>query len=215
MSGKKEDLYERILHHCRSFRPLPKYLTSIDLGISHLALATFKTTKKPEIIQWKLLKPDVPADYDVDGFAQGCHQLLKQFDFQDHLFLLERQSFRPLGFSRIIPITIIKHVAFEAHLYSQLFQKTTVHSIQPRAISKYFELSPEGYNYTMKKKLATDLVTNLIERKVECPPILLDNFQKAHKKDDLADCILLGLAYLEWHRNTSLLNLETMQFDGI
>lgn len=75
-----------------------------------------------------------------------------------------------------------------------------VKSVRPGAVSSFLDLKSE--TYIKKKNSSVALLEKWLEDGVvECSEKNRDMFSKIAKKDDLADCAALCIAYIEWYNN--------------
>jgi SAP domain len=65
-AGTKSDMQERITSHVTAAKLHPiKSLVAIDVGYKNLGFVHISNSSKLKIIDWGLLHPDMPTEYDV------------------------------------------------------------------------------------------------------------------------------------------------------
>lgn len=80
-------------------------------------------------------------------------------------------------------------------------------SVSPGLVSAHLGLkAPESAKrYKDKKELGVSVVSEWIDNgRVECPSKWSTMFKTAAKKDDLADSMMIGVAYVDWMAATQL-----------
>lgn len=188
---------------------------SIDVGYVNLAYSEFgysylsKVKKRIELRDWKLLDANVSSEYNVQSYATQGRQLLDNglwSSDEPTLYLMERQSLRPIGFKRSVPHAIIKLVAFEALLFGMLQERcytaannSSVECISPTSVSNHWNLTSDSYK--SKKGLGQSIVLDWMKAKdapLRIPSRLAKYYEITKKKDDLTDSLLIGLAFLQW-----------------
>ena len=121
----------------------PSEIVAIDVGFVNLAFChlhvDFKNLVKPviKVKDWGLLNPQMPNVYNVQQYSEQCRSLLDHglFKKDADLYLIERQSWRPMGFNSSVPQTIIKLSAFEAILMGTLLERGAAFGIKAESIS--------------------------------------------------------------------------------
>jgi hypothetical protein len=121
----------------------PTEIVAIDVGFVNLAFChlkvDFRNLMEPGITikDWGLLNPQMPSAYNVQQYSEQCRLLLDNGLFKEtaKLYLIERQSWRPMGFNRSVPQTIIKLSAFEAILMGTLLERGAPLGIKAESIS--------------------------------------------------------------------------------
>lgn len=197
---------------------LPSQIVSLDLGLKNFAKATIAVAgelqaQKPRLLKWEKISLNLPKVYH----ARQNARLLKKFsetvlddahEISDRIILVEKQTFRGSGL-RMIPGDIISLNRVELQLHCFLLDHH-VESIEPRSVAALFGLEM-GKN---KKKAAVEMVDQWLaddeKSPIEVPTELKSVFRHAEKKDDFADSLLQGFAYITW-RNNLLTLLDKLQ----
>jgi hypothetical protein len=218
--GNKSVLVDRIATHVHHVQRLnfPARLIAIDVGTVNLGYALLEfDLYKTKLLDWKLLCPEMPKEYNVQKYAMQCRSILDNGLFRPDvgLYLIERQSWRSLGPRQSIPHAIIKSTIFESLLMGMLMERgnhqVVVDSILPGLVSDFIEFAPKEKTnrYKSKKEFGVAKATEWIEsNSIESTPALKEYFYKSKKRDDLSDSLLLGLAYTHWIKETKMFLTE-------
>jgi hypothetical protein len=77
-----------------------------------------------------------------------------------------------------------------------------IHFINPKSVMNHFHNTTENpwkNSYSRKKKLSVEIAQKLIDSNaLKISDELKDEFRKQKKKDDLADSLLLNVAFVEY-----------------
>lgn len=173
--------------------PTPARLFSIDLGTKNLACC--RISSKFEIEHLQLHDLGFPEAFDPRAYAGIVGEFAKTHLIKEACpILVERQRYRTGG-GRAIPEAILKVNLVEAMLHCFLINQSTI-SVTPQRVALYFG-HPEG---KAKKQASVKLVTEMLaDGRVKWgDKVDRSIWEAAGKKDDLADCILQGVAYFRW-----------------
>lgn len=202
-SSPKKHLLEAL--KARAAHQLPQVFTSIDLGLKKFALAQFTLQKNNSddycISRWELHSLNLPEKYCPDRYAQIFRRFLSDNQLYNTPILLERQRQRTGG-SLVVPGIILRLTSIEA----QLHVLTQCQSILPAQVASYWNL-PKGHQ---KKAAAVKIVQDLLDGGKIVVQDMSAWDQNKHKRDDLADAMLQGLAYHAWHSNARCFIQETL-----
>ncbi|PJF19378.1 Translation machinery-associated protein 22 [Paramicrosporidium saccamoebae] len=185
--------------------PAPFTLVSLDIGILNFAKAVIEVEKdgiRPILRKWEKTCLDLPATYHPRNSAlclrEFAASLVADTSDQASIFLIERQTFRGGGF-RMIPGNILNINRIEVQLHCFLLEHN-VFPINARSVASIFGLESRN-----KKKHATKLVddfcNDLAAAPIDIPSELASKYALERKKDDMADSLLQGLAFLTWRDN--------------
>ncbi|KAJ3033685.1 hypothetical protein HDV00_005904 [Rhizophlyctis rosea] len=195
----------------------PKTILAIDMGLTHLAFARITTETPPKLLQWQLILPKLPKTYKPDLYAKECAALLDEHVFQmpADVCIVERNYWgRNEG---KIPDYILRLRSFEAAFVSVMTDRarktgTKVESVLPQLVSAHYGLKKRAlaqnaemgketkYDHGVKKRMAVEIASEWMEQrvKVECADSTREGFNKVRKRDDLADALLLAVAWNDW-----------------
>lgn len=197
---------------------VPQRLVAMDLGLKNCALVALDTNKgrRPQVHEWARLDLEFPESYSPKEWALACQKNLiqrVQILRPDHI-IIEQQSWRSSGRGFVIPSTILKLRAVEAMIFGLLIAQSTqtshhwtVNSVSPNAISEYFDFDSASdesttKTYRTKKGRSVEIVLRLLEGKtIDVSTKSLKTFKTERKKDDMADALLMGLAWHGWQQN--------------
>lgn len=172
-------------------------IISIDLGTKNIAMA--EITSNFEIFDWKIMPLHLPTTYSPKSWTNAIRMAIApliQRAQTGQRFILERQRFIQNNHTRhrfIYPIIRLNIV--EAIFHSLLGEN--VESMAASVPSKHFNL--DSSSTKAKKKSAVNRVKLILgNQRVSCPNSIRDSFLSSKKQDDLADCLLQALSYLNF-----------------
>lgn len=172
-------------------------LLSFDIGIKNLAYCQIDTTTK-DILDWYVL--------DCSQNKNAVLSVIEQLEsvsnlMESQIILLEKQpSFNPT--MRIIQTAIYVYFTirlnYEQNLNTKIMYYSAKNKLKICNSTDILELKTKGKskqtkkrNYYLNKKAAIEETSNLLK---DTP--FSSYFQKHKKKDDLADCYLQALSYI-------------------
>lgn len=223
VAGTKDTLSRSLVsamtEHCFSTPRRPLQIVSLDLGLKNFAKSTITLHptrdkgERPKLVAWEKVSLNLPKVYHPRQNAQ----ILRSFSESivrddlvgaDRVILVEKQTFRGGGLC-MIPGDIIALNRVELQLHCFLLDHR-VESIEPRSVASLF-----GFRGSKnKKREAVEILTAWLEddkgSPIEVPGELRAVFLAAEKKDDFADSLLQGLAYITWRNNLASL-LDRLQ----
>lgn len=171
------------------------YIISFDVGIRNLAFIIIQVdnhNKSHEIIEWNVLElcPKNTKACNVDNIIIGksmmqqLDEIIQKYNFD--IVLIENQ----IGQNAIK----MKSVQGMLNMYFVMREYNETHIINYNAIHKLKKfLGSKKTTYAERKKLSKKITRLIIAQHF---PSKLELFDKYKKKDDLADCYLQVLDYI-------------------
>lgn len=179
---------------------------SIDLGLTNLAWARLSCqASEPKVClqHWQRTDLNLPDTYHPREYANVlrgfvCKELLAEP--VDHVYI-ERQRHRTGGMAAVLE-PVIRLALIEAQLHALLLANARApmaSTVIPGAVAKYFGL-PVGPE---KKRAAVQKVVQLLSEEAIHPAcdVAFFHTRGVGKRDDLADCLLQGIAAISFERN--------------
>ena len=162
-------------------------ITGIDIGVKNMAFCLFDSETN-QIYEWEVFEiGDGSISNLIKGFDQFMYQKLVNYDTDEITFVIEKQPFRNAKMRRI--------EAYTECYCNMTFPDSQAHILHAK--TKLNDPTLKGKNnYTARKKLAIDRVTEYIQKNTQDVTIV-EKFNKTKKKDDLSDTLLLALYYSE------------------
>ncbi|TPX35561.1 hypothetical protein SmJEL517_g02042 [Synchytrium microbalum] len=214
--GSKSSMIDAFLSHVleQSNKSFPATVIAIDLGylnvgIAHISIGR-RVKGKPTVLDlkhWNLVKPDLPPAYDTFKYALGAIDIVQRHLLEADRptsYVIERQQWRP---GTAMAHTLQRVRAMEAMIFAILVDRAsvndiTVDGIHARSMTGHFELQAEKSE--RKKTQAVSLVRSWMSEGINRETVTM-KFRDEHiqtwesnaKKDDLADALLMGIAYIE------------------
>ena len=187
---------------------------------SNLGHATLKVKR------WNLVKPNLPAAYNTYKYAMGTIDIVNQHvmpqvdadasnALQHTAYVIERQQWRP---GSAMAHTLQRVRGMEAMIVAILLDRvhsrrgtltphTTVDGIHARTVMNHFAYNVESKSDS-KKTQAVALVKQWLangNQRIKRDLVYIDfetshvkSFESHSKRDDLADSLLMAVAWVEW-----------------
>ncbi|KAJ3121645.1 hypothetical protein HK098_003502 [Nowakowskiella sp. JEL0407] len=197
----------------RFFMNPPRSIISIDIGLKNLAYAKITPESAVDgqifrINEWKIhdLGFDLSNSSNViasTAVTRFWNDQIRPLRTSGTLFISERQQLRGLPSGGVLHATHWVN-SISISLFSLMHSQNVWNGdICPTAVANLL-----GY-VGNKKILAVGKVNELIfEGKVDCDFELLQMWNQAMKKDDLADCLMQAITFYSWVREMKSVCLD-------
>ena len=199
------------------------------------------TTQPPQITDWNRVtvsqKPDssaVPESFEPIDYATKAYTLMKHSleTYNPHTILIERQRYRSGGGSAVQEWTVRVNMLesmFHAVLYTLLQSKEydiKVYSVSPRRVTQLWTAGIEEKMNIRETKLAKikvaekivageEVKVKFLGQAMEVAEGFNEKGGKIKKFDDLADAMLQGLGWWQWHINRSVMMDEILSWEDV
>lgn len=194
---RRSQYIERISHSlselaCRSFR----YIISIDVGLKNLAYVTYDCESE-FIFKWRLVNLECSGT-DLPELSRSVRkafaEMIDQLPINQVFFVIEKQPRRGL-----IPI------AAQFHALAYASEELTTAVMTAFKASQIPDAVPRSTKYMDRKKDAVRMVSDWLDGDIKSLPRRLFlsfedviSFHQLQKKDDMADCLLQLLAFVQF-----------------
>lgn len=170
-------------------------LVSFDVGIKNLSFVILDGSK---IIDWQILNVETKkGQTQAETLVYALDDYLKIFNKCEEV-IIEKQPSRN-NKMRIIEGLINAYFVIKGKCDKKSGIKKVFSYSAKHKLNEYIKKIP-GFNgksgYTARKKLSVEITRKFIENS-EQKKKFIEQFQASKKKDDLADCLLQGLKYLD------------------
>ena len=191
-------------------------ILSFDVGIINLAYCIIESENEPKIIHWEIITinesgKNFTAHISSSGVSELYINLIKQLDLRQHLLnvdivLIEKQpSFNPK--MRIIAGCLQTYFYIRGVVDRNIIK--SVEFFSPKNKLKCYtgpELDISSKNgkivkgkYAQTKKMGVLIARSKLEEYTETKE-KCDFFENSKKKDDLSDCYLQALTYIDFKK---------------
>ena len=190
-------------------------ILSFDVGIINLAYCIIESENEPKIIHWEIITinesgKNFTAHISSSGVSELYINLIKQLDLRQHLLnvdivLIEKQpSFNPK--MRIIAGCLQTYFYIRGVVDRNIIK--SVEFFSPKNKLKCYtgpelDISRNGKivkgKYAQTKKMGVLIARSKLEEYTETKE-KCDFFENSKKKDDLSDCYLQALTYIDFKK---------------
>mgnify|MGYP000250569931 CR=1 FL=1 len=170
-------------------------LLSFDVGVKNLSYVILDGNK---IIDWQILNVETKkGQTQTETLVYTLDDYLKLFNKCDEV-IIEKQPSRN-NKMRIIEGLLNAYFVIKGKCEKKSNIKKVFSYSAKHKLNEYIKKIP-GFNgksgYTARKKLSVEITAKFIEN-IEQKKKFIEQFKASKKKDDLADCLLQGLKYLD------------------
>ncbi|KAI9135846.1 hypothetical protein BKA69DRAFT_1129730 [Paraphysoderma sedebokerense] len=192
---KRKDYIDRV---ARSLHFLPRrlfrYVVSIDIGHKNLAYVVYDCEDRL-ILKWRLVSLD-GSTANLPDLSQSVRRIFREMtenlSLQQVMFVIEKQP--RCGYTLI---------SAQFHVLAEASEEITSAVMAAFKLRHGADCSNRGYKH--RKKAAVKMASDWLSSSIESLPLIMFetfeealNFMSCKKKDDMADCLLQLLAFLEF-----------------
>ena len=170
-------------------------LASFDVGIKNLSFAILDGNK---IVEWQILNIEAKkGQTQTETLVYTLDEYLKIFNKCEDV-IIEKQPSRN-NKMRIIEGLISAYFVIKGKCEKKSNIKKVISYSAKHKLNDHIKKIP-GFNgktgYSARKKLSVEITKHFMEN-TDQKKVMKDLFKASKKKDDLADCLLQGLKYLD------------------